>query len=478
VLILIAFVAAGCMRVGPDYKRPQTDAPAAYKTAAATNDLGAWKEGNPQDAAPKGAWWSVFNDSFLAELEARAAASNQTLRAAVARVEQARASARIARADLLPTLDLNSSWNRDRWSKYQEPDFELGSIHVDTFRSALDLSYEVDLWGRIRRGFEAASSDAQGSLANLHNALLVLQSDVAQNYFSLRSLDAEIATVRGQIGLRNDLVKLTNSRFEGGVGNELDVARAQAELAGTEAELAALLRSRAQLENAIAILVGENPSAFKIAAGTNVFNQQPPKIPAGLPAELLERRPDVAEAERQLAAANARIGVAKAAFFPVVRLTGSGGYVSGDIETLFNWEGRVWSLGPSVSLPIFAGGRNRAGLGRSRAAFEEAVANYRQRVLVAFGDVENSLSAIQFLATEAEAQDRAVERSRRAAQLATQRYSGGVVSYLDVVDASRVALNAERARAKLAGQRLIASVQLMKAIGGGWTTDSLRVAKK
>src|SRR5213076_2660573 len=294
--------------------------------------------------------------------------------------------------------------------------------------------------------------------------------DVAQNYFALRALDAEIATVAGTVDLRKEQVQLVRSRFEGGIGSELDVARAQTELATTEAEAASLAQRRAELENAIAILVGGNPSSFRLSAlGTNEWNPQPPGIPAGLPAELLERRPDVAEAERQLASANARIGVAKAAFFPVLSLTGSGGYVSGDIDSLFNWESRTWSIGPSLSLPIFAGGRNRANYKRSQAAFEEAVARYRQQVLVAFGDVENSLAGIRYLTDQAAAQQRAVANARRAAELATDRYRSGIVSYLEVVDASRDALQAERANAQLAGQRLITAVQLIKALGGGWT---------
>ncbi|HWN97088.1 MAG TPA: efflux transporter outer membrane subunit [Methylomirabilota bacterium] len=472
VLILGALFLTGCA-VGPDYERPSTVAPTSYKSIQ-TNELGAWKEGRPLDAVPKGAWWEVFGDATLNELEQRASQSNQELRAAVLRVEQARASARVARSELLPALDANPSWRRERYSPNQEPSF--GSITADTFRAPLDLSYEIDLWGRVRRSFESARADAQSSLAAMHNVLLTLQADVAQNYFALRSLDAEISTVRGTLRLRAVLLKLTQNRLEGGIGNQLDVARAETEIAGTEAELAALLRRRAELENAVAILVGENPSNFRLAAvEREQWDLRPPRVPSGLPADLLERRPDVAQAERDLASANARIGIAKAAFFPVVRLTGSGGFVSGDIESLFDWESRVWSLGPSVSLPIFAGGRNIANLSRSRASYDEAVAKYRQRVLVAFSDVENSLSGLHFLAQQSAAQDRAVASARRAAELATQRYTGGIVSYLEVVDADRGALLAERNSAQIVGQRLIASVQLIKALGGGWQETEIGV---
>jgi outer membrane protein, multidrug efflux system len=299
---------------------------------------------------------------------------------------------------------------------------------------------------------------------------------LAQNYFALRSPDAESATVAGTVGLRNEQVRLVRSRFEGGIGSELDVAQALTELATTEAEAASLAHQRDELENAIAILVGENPATFKLAAlneAGQIWNPQPPVIPAGLPADLLERRPDIASAERQLASANAKIGVAKGAFFPVVTLTASGGYLSGDVQTLVNWSSHVWSIGPSVSLPIFAGGRNRADLQRARGAHDESVALYRQQVLVAFGDVENSLSGIRQLEIQAEAQARAVTSARRATELATDRYRSGIVAYIEVVDASRDALAAERANAQLAGQRLITTVQLIKALGGGWNDHEM-----
>lgn len=469
-LLLVTRLDAGPLTVGPDYRRPTNPVPDAYKAA----DLGEWKQGRPLDHVPKGAWWEIFGDTTLDDLERRATGSNQELKAAVTRVDQARATARVARSELLPGLDANPSWRRERFSPNQVPDF--GDITANTFRAPLDLSYEIDLWGRVRRGFEGARAEAAASVAAFHNVLLTLQADVAQNYFALRALDAEIATVVSTVVLRKEQVQLVRSRFEGGIGNELDVARAETELATAEAEAASLAKRRAELENALAILVGENPATFELAAlddaNTN-WNPKPPEVPAGLPADLLERRPDVAEAERQLAAANARIGVAKAAFFPVLRLTGSGGYVSGDIDNLFNWESRVWSIGPSISLPIFAGGRNRATYKRSQAAFEETVAKYRQRILVAFGEVENSLAGIHHLSHQAAAQGRAVASARRAAELATERYRAGIVSYLEVVDASRATLQTERANAQIAGQRLIATTQLVKALGGGWSEQQI-----
>lgn len=469
--VMAGIALSGCA-VGPDYATPPATAPAAYKAA----HVGSWKEGQPLDHVPKGAWWEIYGDETLNDLQQRALAANQELKGMVARVEQARASARVARSELLLALDANPGWHRERFSPNQVPNF--GSVTPNTFRTPLDLSYEIDLWGRVRRGFESARADAQASLAAFHQVQLTLNSDVAQNYFTLRALDVEMDTVWSTVELRKEEVRLMRSRFEGGIGNELDVARAETELATTQAEAASLSKRRAELENALGILVGENPSSFQLlpalrAEGAPAWNPAPPVIPAGLPSGLLERRPDVAEAERQLAAANARIGVAKAAFFPSVRLTGSGGYLSGDMDRLFNWDSRVWSFGPSLSLPLFAGGRNQANYRRARSTYDESVARYRQQILVAFGDVENSLAGIRYLGDQAEAQNRAVGHARRAAELATERYRAGIVSYLEVVDANRAALQTERVQAQLAGQRLTVSVQLIKALGGGWTDSRI-----
>ncbi len=467
-LFAVGSAKANWSTVGPDYKQPTNAVPANYKAV----DFGSWKAGQPLDHVPKGNWWEIFGDTNLNALETQAVQANQQLKAAVARVDEARATARIARSQLMPNLNLDPSFSREGYSPNANPSF--GNITANTFRTPLDLSYEVDLWGRIRRLFQGAHADAQASLADFYNVLLTLQSDVAQNYFSLRSLDAEIATVNGTIALRHEQVRLVRSRLEGGIGSELDVAQAETELASTEAEAASLAHRRDELENAIAILVGENPSSFKLAAVYDPnWNPQPPIIPAGLPSDLLERRPDVAQAERQLASSNAKIGVAKASFFPVLTLTGSAGYLSGDLSSLFNWDSRTWSIGPSLSLPIFAGGRNKANYKYSRAALQQSTALYRQQVLVAFGEVENSLSGIYHFAIQAEAQQRAVASARRASELATDRYRSGIVAYIEVVDASRDTLTAERANAQLAGRRLIASVQLIKALGGGWSNQQL-----
>jgi hydrophobe/amphiphile efflux-1 (HAE1) family protein/NodT family efflux transporter outer membrane factor (OMF) lipoprotein len=459
---------ANLLEVGPDYKPLTNSMPASYKAAEA----GVWKVGRPLDDLPKGTWWEVFGDTNLNELEAQALQANQKLKGAFARLEQSRDVARVARGQLLPQVDLDPSFYRERYSPNEQPSF--GPLTANTFNTPLDFSYEVDIWGRVRRSFESSRADAQASLADYYNVLLTLQSDVAQNYFALRELDQEMAIVTGTISLRNEQVRFVRSRYEGGIGSDLEIAQAETELATTEADEASLAKRRDELENAIAILTGCVPSDFRVEQNTNGWAPESPEIPAGLPGDLLERRPDVARAERQLASANAKIGVAKAAFFPVVTLTGSAGYVSADTSSLFNWESRTWTFGPGISLPIFAGGRNLANFHKSRAAYDEAVATYRQQVLVAFGDVEDSLSDIRHLTDQAAAQDRAVTSARRSADLAGERYRSGIVSYIEVVDANRDTLTAERTATQLAGQRLTATVQLIKALGGGFDTGLLQ----
>ncbi len=463
-----AALLAGCATVGPDYERPDDPAPLQYKAS----ELGRWKQGQPLDHLPKGSWWEAFGDAQLNDLQRRAQEANQELKTALASVEQARSVARIARSELYPNLGAGAGFRRERFSDNQEPNF--GAAITENYQTGLDLSYELDLWGRIRRGLEGARADAAATVAAYHNLSLVLQADLAQNYFGLRALDAEIAVLRRGKDLRVEQVEIVTSRFDSGLGNELDVARAQTELATAEAELAALERRRAELENAIAILVGEPPPSFRLAAEPNALEErlaQALQIPAGLPSELLERRPDVAAAERRLAAENARIGVAKAAFFPDIRLTGSGGYQSAEVDELFDWGSRAWSIGPSLSLPLFAGGRNRANLEQAEASYDAAVARYRQSVLVAFGDVENALQSIHFLEQEAQAQHRALENARLTRQLALEAYDVGITGYLDVIEADRAALQNERASAQLAGRRHVASVQLIKALGGGWNAQ-------
>lgn len=470
-LLLLAATAtadAALFKVGPEYQPPTNSAPAQFR------DLpGQWKEATPADTQPKGRWWEVFSDPALDALIERAAAGNQSLRAALARFEQARAVARVSRSELLPVLDFNPNGERLRFSPNQQPNF--GALTATTMRMPLDLSYEVDLWGRVRRGFESARAEAQAAAADLHHALLSLQAEVAQTYLTLRATDRQRAVVRRSLALRREARELIRSRVRAGTAPELDEARVETEVASAEAELARLDRSRHSLEMALAILTGTPAPEFHLAE-TAPAPAPTPVIPAGLPSELLERRPDVAAAERRLAAANARIGVARAAFFPVLRLTGSAGFVSAELDSLFQWDSRVWTLGPSVSLPLFTGGRNRANLSRARAEFEAAVADYRQRVLVAFGEVQDALTALKFLAGEAAAMDRMQNAAQRVADLARARYDAGIVSYLEVIEAQRTLLDTQLAVARLDGQQQVLVVQLIKALGGGWDRPTAATA--
>lgn len=425
----------------------------------------AWKQAAPAEVLPRGDWWKTFHDPALDDLVARALTANQNLAAAAARVEQARAAAGIARGSYLPSVGLNPSVNRARTSETTDNRFPFAES--TTYRASLDASWELDLFGRVRRLNEGARAEAAASTADFENVRLALTAEVASSWFSLRALDRETSIVTDGIALRRKALELVNSRRANGAATDFDVARAETELASTEADAASLANRRAALQNALAVLVGEAPTAFEIS-NLKFEMAGPPAIPAGLPSELLERRPDVAAAESALAASNARIGVAKAAFFPAISLTGSFGTASGDIDRLTNSDSKLWSIGPSLYLPIFQGGRNKANLARSRAAYEESVALFRQRVLVAFREVQDALTATQLLADEAAAQDRAVAAARRAGKLAQTRYDAGLVNYFEVIDAQRTVLTAERAFAQLSAQRLVNSVGLIKALGGGW----------
>lgn len=456
---------AGILTVGPDYHKPTNAVPSEFRDAKAIE----WKVGTPADAFERGRWWEIFQDATLNELEEAATSRNQSLKAAWARLDQSRALARVSRSELFPKLSFDPNYSRERYSPNQQPSF--GAITAPNIRMPLDLSYEIDLWGRVRRGFESARAEAQASAADFSTALLSMHSEVAQNYFTLRGADNQRAIVRATLKLRQEAYDLVQSRLKSGTASELDVARAETELATAQAELLGLERGRIQVESALAVLTGQPAPQFRVV-DAGYFHPDIPAVPAGLPAELLERRPDVASAERQLAAANARIGVAKAAFFPVLRLTASGGYVSGELDSLFNWDSHVWSIGPSLSLPLFAGGRNRANLSRARAAYDEAVARYRQQVLVAFAEVQENLSGLKILAEQEAITEHATRTAVESARLARVRYDAGFVSYLDVVDAERTALLVRRESGRVQTQRRVATVQLVKALGGGWRVPS------
>lgn len=471
-LLSSASALAALPAVGPNYTRPATPAPATYRDVENSQT---WKEAAPADAVTRGDWWAVFADPALDELETRGLGANQDLRAAAARVEQARAVAGIARGNYWPQVAVNGIAVRERTSR--TTDNVAQQTLSTTYQVPVQAAWELDLFGRVRRLNESARADADATAATFEAVRLALTSEIAVNYFTLRALDQELITLRSGIELRRRALDLITTRRNSGTATDFDIARAEAELATTEAESAALTNDRASLQNALSVLVGEPASSFQLATVPNQTTAlaqlaNPPSIPAGLPAALLERRPDIAAAERSLAAANARIGVAKAAFFPAISLTGSAGFASGDIDRLSQADSRIWSIGPSLYLPIFQGGRNRANLARNRAAFDEAVVVYRQQVLVAFRDVQDALTATRLLAEQAAAQDRALKAAQRAGVLAQKRFDSGYVNLLEVLDAQRTVLTAERALARLAGQRLTTGVALIKSLGGGWHTPN------
>jgi len=489
-----ASAVGGIPAVGPDYKGPPAvDVPAEYKNTVPPE----WKKAEPSDSEARGNWWRVFKDPVLDRIETQAVAANQDIALAVDRIGEVRAQVRVAAADFFPNIDTEPGAVRERLTDtgpFQRGELlgnnPFGSLLgggaaspasnapliLDTqplsrtynaFQFPLDLNWELDLFGRVRRNREAAHANAQAALADLNNTLLSVTANVAETYYDIRALDAEIGVLERTTATRQDGLRIAQERLHAGVTSSLDVARATADLAEDQADLFAVQRSRDEMENALATLLGYPASDFHLTRRA-LTDTRMPNIPPGLPSTLLERRPDVAEAERQLAAANARIGVAVAAFFPVIRLTGAAGFESADAGDLFEWESRIWQIGPSITLPIFEGGRNAANLRAAQARYREQVDTYRQQVLVAFQDVENALADLHTLSDQSDAQERAVAAAVQALQLSQDQYTKGASNFLDVLDAERTLLADERTSVQLLGQRLQATVLLIKALGGTW----------
>jgi len=457
--LITALVAFSCT-VGPDYEKPDV--------ADITPPDWRWKPAEPSDAAEKGEWWKLARDAALDDLEADALAHNQDLRAAVARVDEARAVARVSKSEFYPTLSLDPLFTRQRTSGNLPTPIpvDIPAAHVNTYSVPLDLSYEIDLWGRVRRSFEASTAQAEASVSDYRSVLLTLTSDVAANYFEVRSLDAEIAMLRRAVDLRSDEVRVQSARFEAGAVPEIDLAQAKLELASARADVADSERRREEAFDALALLCGKAPSAFTLAE--SAMTSAPMIVPPGLPSSLLERRPDVATAERNLATTNARIGVAKSAYFPVLRLTGQAGFLSNDAASLFDADSRVWSITPSLSLPLFTGGRTDAEVEQAKALNEEALARYREVVLRAFKEVEDALADIALRERQANAQFEALTSSRRVTELAKARYEAGNSPYLEFVDAERAQLFQERQAIQLEYERQAAGIRLVKSLGGSW----------
>jgi multidrug efflux system outer membrane protein len=460
--------AAACT-VGPNYQRPKSEVPPTFKEPPPAG----WKEAQPRDEIAKGDWWVVFGDSVLNELEKQATSANQSLKAAVERVDQARALARITQAQLYPAVNADIRASREHFgiNAPVEPGGLRESYALNTFTLPLDASYEVDIVGKVRRSLEASRADYQASVAAYQTVLLTLKSDLAQDYFNLRYLDADHAVLRQNIRVQQDFLDLTRHRFDGGLASGLDVAAAETQLDTTKALYVGDERLRDQLEHAIAVLLGKPAAEFSLPE--NPLNLTPPVLPPGLPSDLLERRPDVAEAERQMAAASARIGVARAAYFPDLSLTASAGYLSSGLSNLLSGPSSAWYITPLLSVPVFQGGRIKANYQYSQAAYREAVDNYRQQLLTAFQQVEDGLSDLRVLEEQGGAQELAVQASQRTVNISTARYKEGLAEYLEVLTAENTLLQNQRTSAQILGLRLISSVQFINALGGGWAERSV-----
>ncbi len=465
-LAIAAALALAACSIGPDYVRPSAPAPASYKEAEG------WKRAQPQDHLPRGEWWGVFNDARLDALEAQVVIDNQTIKAAEARVREARALTQAAQAALFPIVSGNASAARSGvGSRGSNGNVNVQGGTGNRYSIALDANWEIDVWGRVRRQIEAAGANTQASTADLEAAKLSAQALLAQDYFLLRVQDAEIRLLNETIAAYARSLQLTQNQYNVGVAARSDVVQAQTQLKSTQAQAIDAGVTRAQLEHAIAALTGKAPAEVSIAA-----NETPlayPDIPLGVPSELLERRPDIAAAERRAAAANAQIGVAEAAFFPSLTLSATGGFQSSVLSQLLSLPNRFWSLGPAIAQTIFDAGLRRAQTEQAIAAYDETVANYRQTVLTGFQEVEDNLAALRILEQEAAVQADAVSAAREALTIVTNQYRAGIANYLAVVVIQAATLSNERTALAIEARRLTAAVQLIKALGGGFEASAL-----
>jgi NodT family efflux transporter outer membrane factor (OMF) lipoprotein len=471
-------LAAGCT-VGPRYRRPAPPVPPpdAWKTQPP------WQQAAPKDSIPKGEWWKIFNDPALDGYEQQLLQANQSLVAARDRLDQARSLARVATADMFPQLAADPTAMRERGSadrplNGQQPTIINGipqpvpAYTQSVYTIPFSLSYEADLFGRVRHNVEAANATLQSTAADLANVQLVLNAELAADYFTLRELDAEYQVVQESVGYERKGLDLVNNRHQGGIASGLEVAQQAALLDSTLSQLALVQQSRAQYEHAIAVLVGQSASSLSVPVAP--LPATPPPVPLGVPSDVLERRPDISTAERLMAFQNAQVGIARAAFYPHITLSGSGGWQSMDVTSLLNAPSLFWSLGADALEPILQGGRNRANLAAARSAYEQSVANYRQSVLTAFQEVEDGISNLSTLSQALTTQGAAVEDARRALTIANNRYIGGVTSYLDVITAQTTLLASERLETQLLGQQMVSSVYLVKALGGGWDASQIK----
>jgi NodT family efflux transporter outer membrane factor (OMF) lipoprotein len=470
---LVLLLSTACT-VGPNYKKPPVTTPTAFKEQPAADStlVAEWRVAQPADDLIRAKWWEAFNDPILNSFEEQVAVSNQTVAQAEAQFRAARAAVRGARADLYPTLTAGVAVTRSSTSANRSQRAgDVISRDTSDYQLPLDLTYEVDLWGRVRRNIESNVATAQASGADVQTALLSSQAELAMDYFQLRGLDTQVALLETTVAAYERALQLTRARYDQGVASGVDVAQAQTQLDTTRVQTTDRDVERAQFEHAIAILVGKAPADVTIARVTT--GTTPPVIPVTLPSALLERRPDVAAAERRVASANAQIGVATAAYFPTLGIGATGGLESAEIATLLALPSHFWSIGPSLVATIFDGGKRRAAKEQAVANYDTTVAVYRQSVLTAFQDVEDNLAALKVLADEQRQAADAVASADRSLELANNRYRGGVTTYLEVITAQTAALANQITSADILTRRMTASVLLIKALGGGWSVANL-----
>jgi len=463
----------GCM-VGPRYARPNVPTTPTYKEETPGSFKGSdlWQPARPGDQISRGNWWEIFGDPELNKLEDQIAGSNQTLKVAEARFREARAAIRFNRAAQFPTISTAPSASYVKVPDYSpNSPSKIQEHSTGDFVLPFDLSYELDLWGRVRRGVAASREEAQATAADYGTAKLSLEAELAVDYFELRSADAQKQLLDNTAKAYADNLQLTLGRFKGGVAPRSDVAQAQTQLDTTNVQDTDVTVQRAQFEHAIAILIGKPPANFSLAAAP--VNNQPPSIPIGLPSDLLQRRPDIAAAERRVAEANQQIGIARAAYFPTVTLGGTAGFAGTQGSNWFTWPSGFWAVGPALAETLFDAGRRRSTSESARANYDATVATYRQTSLIAFQEVEDNVAALRILENEAQQQRHAVESSRDSLQLFTNRYKGGVDTYLQVITAQTIELANERNDIDILRRRLDASVLLIKALGGGWNVSNL-----
>lgn len=449
--------------VGPKYTKPAVPAAPAYQ------ELDGWKTAQPSSGELRGNWWEIFHDLRLSALEEQVAPANQTLKAAYANFIAARANIKFNRAGLYPMIGASPGIAGNRTSS--NAPVGLPGNRYGEFTFPFDLSYEVDLWGRIHREIASTREQYQASAADLASVTLELQAELATDYFEARSLDAQKQLLDDTVAAYQKALQLTKNRYQGGIASKVDVAQAQTQLDTAQAEDIDVGVARAEYQHAIAVLTGKTPESFVLPSLP--LKETPPTVPVGVPSQLLERRPDIAGAERRMASANEQIGIAQSAFFPQLLISATGGFEGSSIVNWFIWPSRFWAVGPQMLETVFDAGRRRAGIEIAKANYDAAVANYRQTVLTAFQQVEDSLSTLRILEQETAKQQQATAAAENSLQLSLNRYKGGIVTYLEVTTAQSIAYSNERALLDLLRRRMDATVELIKALGGGWNVTQL-----